>query len=421
MNNSQDSKKTEASQGQFTFASAIESHFVFKGPSSFQIKSTVKEEKHYCHLDQDCWSWRYAGDLTVIRWSQLNLSSRLTELLKAFIFHRLRLLSPKTVASSDLRWINFLNDSEFHAAFPWNNKETIAKLLAEVSKYEGVFYGLKAFYKFGFSQGFSGFTKEFNEIIQETRIPKRYGSYRKILMQEINRLSPADESILLDFLYAPVSIEDYCEFRNNVLLHLAFELAPRPIQLHALSAEDLEVVNSVNKSDRYFSLWLPMAKKIKTHDVEKRYRKITAVLGEKIVRLIEENNRLYGPAPNIPLFIQPLRARKKGITQGRLGSGEISVIICDLLQSRGFKKGDGATLLRHHLAQCLADQGASAETIAEILGHNSTLPARAYIAATPAIAVIKTRALGKNKTYQNIMSMLMTGQIIEKESASKGK
>ena len=420
-NNHHDSKTGAVHQEQLPHTPIHESHFVFKGPSSIEIKSTVKGEKNFCRLDRDRWSWTYGGNPTIIHWTKLGLNSSLTELLKAFVFHRLRTLSPKTVISCDVRLIRFLMISEFHAFFPWNSKETIAKLLAAVSKFHGPFYGFKAFYKFAFSRGFPGFTKENNEIIEEARIRQTNCRYQKVLLQEINRLSPLDESILLDYLYTPVNIENYCEFRDNVMLHLAFELAPRPIQLHALSTEDLEIVDSAHKIERYFSLWLPMAKKRNTFNIEKRYRKITAALGEKIVLLVQENKRLYGDTPSIPLFLDPKPIGNIPPTCGRLSTEAISKIICDLLQSRGFKKGDGATFLRHHLAQSLADQGASAETIAEILGHNSTLPARAYIAATPAIATIKTRALGKNKTYQNIMSMLMTGQIIEKESASKGK
>lgn len=421
MNNNHDSKTGAIHQEQLSHTSIQESHFVFKGPSSIEIKSTVNGEKNFCRLDRDRWSWTYGGKPTIIHWTKLGLNSSLTELLKAFVFHRLRTLSPKTVISCDVRLIRFLKISEFDTCFPWNSKETIAKLLAAVSKYHGPFYGFKAFYKFGFSRGFPGFTKESNEIIEEATFQQSNSRYQKVLLQEINRLSPADESILLDYLYTSVKIENYCEFRDNVLLHLAFELAPRPIQLHALSTEDLEVVDSAHKKDQYFSLWLPMAKKRNTFNIEKRYRKITAALGEKIVLLMQENKRLYGSAADIPLFIDPKRVKNGDYRRGRLSADIISDIICALLQSRGFKKGEGATLLRHNLAQSLADQGASAETIAEILGHNSTLPARAYIAATPAIAIIKTRALGKNKTYQNIMSMLMTGQIVEKESASKGK
>jgi integrase len=420
MSNKQKTTLSENQQLQPGSATTPESYFVFRGPASLPIKSPVKGEENYCSLDQDQWSWRYGGILTTINWAKLNLNKQLRELLKAFIFHRLRLLSPKTVVTSDVRLISFFKDSRFHSSFPWNSKETIAELLAEVRKSSEAFYGLKAFYKFGVSQGFAGFTKEFNNIIQETEIERRSsGQYQKVLMQEINRLTPSEESQLLDYLYQPVSTENYCQYRDNVLLHLAFELAPRPIQLYALSADDIEVVRSASQTEHYFSLWLPTAKKKNAFNVEKRYRKITARLGEKIVVLLDENKRLYGEGPLIPLFIDPDAAERKDGTYGRLSTRSISDIISNILQSRGFKSGN-ATFLRHHLAQSLADQGASAETIAEILGHNSTLPARAYIAATPAIAIIKTRALGKNRTYLNIMSMLMTGQIIEKEIADMG-
>lgn len=421
MNQDKQHQINQGYQEQLTLFSTPESHFVFNGPKTLPIKSAVKGHKNYCTLHNDYWSWRYAGNLTKIHWANYNFSPNLTEILKAFIFHRLQMLSPSTVTTNDFRWISFLrHNPDLQAAFPWNAKETFLKLLSMVKIEREAFYGFKAFYKFGFSRGIFGFAKEFNDIIEENRVAQS-SRYQKVLLQQINRLSPAEESILLDYIYTPVNIKDYSEFRDNIILHLAFELAPRPIQMHSLSVEDLEVIDSANNKERYFSLWLPMAKKRNTNDIEKRYRKITAALGEKIVLLLQENKRLYGDAPHIPLFINPKGIKNNNSLSRRLSTNDITRLISNVLQSRGFKKRDGATFLRHHLAQSLADQGASAETIAEILGHNSTLPARAYIAATPAIATIKTRALGKNKTYENIMSMLLTGKIIDKESVGKGK
>jgi hypothetical protein len=45
---------------------------------------------------------------------------------------------------------------------------------------------------------------------------KRNGTYQKVLLNEINMLSPEQESILLDYLNYPVPITDYVEFRNNI-------------------------------------------------------------------------------------------------------------------------------------------------------------------------------------------------------------
>jgi hypothetical protein len=114
-------------------------------------------------------------------------------------------------------------------------------------------------------------------------------------------------------------------------------------------------VDSASGTKQYFSLWLPMAKKLNTFDVEKRYRQITPGLGAKMVVLLDENKRLYGSADNLPIFIDPWKAKRRGAIEGRLSTSAISKVICNILQHRGFKKGDGATLLRHHLAQSLAD------------------------------------------------------------------
>jgi site-specific recombinase XerD len=420
---SQDLQTNQSYQEQLSLFSTPESHYIFKGPATLPIKSAVKGLKNYCTLELNCWNWRYGGNLTSIDWTNFNCNPCLREILKAYIFHRLQTLSPASVSNIDVKWLTCLRSNiEFQVAFPWESKEFFLKLLSHVKTDRLAFFGFKAFYKFGFARGFYEFTKEYNDIIEEIpAVQQSNAKYQKVLLQQFNKLTPADESILLDYIYTPVNIGDYSAFRDNIILHLAFELAPRPIQLHSLSAEDLEVVDSASNKERYFSLWLPMAKKRNTNDIEKRYRKITAALGEKIALLLQENKRLYGDEQHVPLLLNPRNASKSDDNGGRLSSNAISDIICGVLQSKGFKKGDGATLLRHHLAQSLADQGASAETIAEILGHNSTLPARAYIAATPTIATIKTRALGKNKTYENIMSMLLTGQIIEKQSAGKGK
>ncbi|WP_076591365.1 hypothetical protein [Herminiimonas arsenitoxidans] len=60
------------------------------------------------------------------------------------------------------------------------------------------------------------------------------------------------------------------------------------------------------------------------------------------------------------------------------------------------------------MAQKLADQGTPGDLISDMLDHTTKVAARHYVAATPAIAKIKARALGKNSTYKELMN-LMTG------------
>jgi len=189
---------------------------------------------------------------------------------------------------------------------------------------------------------------------------------------------------------------------------LAFELAPRASQIHALNPSDLEMWNASPPGDTFYSLWLPMSKKNGAAPIERRPRKISAQLGKKIDKLIELNR---AGCPGI----------FSSLTGVRLPAPEISGIVIDSLKTLGLSLKADLTQLRHHLAQSLADQGASAEVIAELMGHNSTVPARAYIAATPKIAEIKTRALGKNQTYQMISDMLMTGEVVDRNGIAKNR
>ncbi|MBL7760870.1 MAG: site-specific integrase [Sediminibacterium sp.] len=400
--------------------SSVQNIFHFQTPARIEIKSTVSGVKNYCVLTENEWRWVYGGIPYDIKWENYSFDLNLKNILKAFLYSRFLRLSPKTIGACDLRFVKFLSLSEYGHKFPWKNELDILTLTTEVIQYDAhAIYGLKAFYRFGIANQITGFENSFSSIIEDSKANNKHKQYSKVLLNEINMLSAEDENLLLEKLSTPINISNYIEFRNNVIFHLAFELAPRPIQIHSLSIEDMDEVISASTNEDYFSLWLPMAKKIGTNKVEKRVRKITNQLGQKISTLIEENKRFFLNTPLSPIFINPTRLSNGKSADPRLNVREISSIILEEMKQLGFGKGDGATLLRHHLAQSLADQGASAETIAEILGHNSTVPARAYIAATPAIAEIKTRALGKNETYSNIMKMLLTGDIISKAGSIK--
>ena len=146
-----------------------------------------------------------------------------------------------------------------------------------------------------------------------------------------------------------------------------------------------------------------MAKKIASDNIEKRIRAISLFLGQMIELMI---------------YISPdtkCSAMLLDNNGERLTGTAIRMIVQK--ESEGYTSTD----FRHNLAQGLADQGAAAEIISEILGHNSTVPARAYIAATPKIAEIKTKALAKNDTYKTIMKMMLTGDIISSEGVKKSK
>ncbi|TLX56139.1 integrase [Stutzerimonas nosocomialis] len=153
-----------------------------------------------------------------------------------------------------------------------------------------------------------------------------------------------------------------------------------------------------------------MAKKIGQRRPERRPRKITTQLGEKIERHISALQLRFGSTCEA-LFVSSsgTRLSVKGVGAG---------LKHELREAGIDRPNQVSMLLRHHLGQGLADQGTPADMIAELLGHNSTVAARAYVTATPNIARIKEKALGKSPAYQRIMRSLLTGEIVQRRDTA---
>ncbi|MBI1769523.1 MAG: site-specific integrase [Bacteroidetes bacterium] len=382
-------------------------NYTFKNPGKVRIRVRASDQEFIVDTSTLIWSWRDGGTKFTIDWSKLDLHPTLKEAAKAFVVYRLQSNSPVSVYSNEYNLLKAISAFKYRNIFPWSEIEASSFLNERLGTKE--FINFRVFYKWCVKRQIPGFSKEIEIKLSEKS--GRDSSYKKIHLGEVT-LSADDEYKILQTIEGESEHSDYVSFRNNVILHLGFELAPRPIQIFCLDETDLESY-SVDENIDYFTLWLPMAKKRSAALPEKRPRRITKALGNKIKSLAKLNKIRFKNNSDI----KALFLTDDGLN--RLPTARITTAVTDKLKALGFNKGDGLTMLRHHLGQSLADQGASAETIAEILGHNSTLPARSYIAATPEIGTIKTKALGKNATYINIMKMMLTGEMIERSAAPK--
>ena len=194
------------------------------------------------------------------------------------------------------------------------------------------------------------------------------------------------------------------EFINSLITLVAFELGLRPIQIYAINVNDLFIYE--NAGEKYYSLTIQNVKKISNNDKVKKQKAISTFLGKNIEKLISHKPFEEGESA---LFIDK--------NCKRLSTHKLAKIIKDEIIKTGFDFDSfgGNNILRHNLAQALADQGSPAEVISEVLGHNSTVAARAYIAATPQISEIKTRSLGKSERFKEILEMLETGEPRKKD------
>lgn len=68
---------------------------------------------------------------------------------------------------------------------------------------------------------------------------------------------------------------------------------------------------------------------------------------------------------------------------------------------------------RHNIGHSMAMLNASAEEIASVLGHSSTVAAQYYIMSTPELALLKHKSLGQNPVWKDMMGLLLTGYIVD--------
>lgn len=367
-------------------------------PDSVILQSKFTGKKLLVNtLDKD-WHIDLDGLSFIIKWEVYNFSAKLKGQLKAYIIHRLQTRSLATVQSSDYRLLIEIDKFNLEITSDFNS---ILKFLIKVNQYT-LISSFKTFYKFGLSRNYNGFSSEVLQKIKEIK-GYRENPYEKIYLRQ-NFVEDEDLRIIRKEIIDKENFKDYELLNGNIIVHLSYELAPRRTQFCSLNIEDFRIIE--NENVKFYSLNLPMSKKKSIKNLEKRSRKISELLGQKLEKLLILRPKINS-LPSSPLFTTKSGSRIRPDNVGSIFKYEMDRMGLSL----------NLTMMRHNLAQSLADQGASAETIAEIMGHNSTYPARAYIAATPKIAEIKASALGKNKKYSNIIEMFTTGNIIEETDA----
>ena len=377
--------------------------FKFEGPNRVAIRTRTDDQPRYVDTRLSVWTWYDGGLPLKIDWGTLNLSPALREIGKGFMAYALEKYAPRTaVMFADT--LRFLSSSDLAAGLPWSSDQ-LNTTLEELKKSRSILVGFRTLYRWAVDRGIKGFDRNTYLKIKDIR-SSPVDPYARIFLSQ-SGLELDEEIQLLRRIDRHIPMDDWSELQFNIMLHLGFELGPRSIQFHSLDVADFEVVETDDR-ENYYTLWLPMAKKVGQRRPERRPRKITTRLGNKIALHISEIQRRFGSGCT-PLFVS--------LTGDRLSVIEIGAGLKYELCEAGIDKPNQVTmLLRHHLGQGLADQGTPADLIAELLGHNSTVAARAYVTATPNIARIKEKALGKSPAYQRIMRSLLTGEIVQRRN-----
>lgn len=379
------------------------SSYKFKPTRKIYIANTPSDIDSQCYCDGDVWQWHLKGRMITLNWQELKIPNSLCELLKGFIFYRLQTKSSGT-AYVDLGLVHYIAKHPALHKIPWS-KKNILIFLKSSPKNVNRYISTKLFYKWCLSKNIKEFNLSTYKFLSENKLKKTY-PYKNIYLRqnyiEAHKINEISQK-LNEPLTKTLSLK---ELQLKILLRLCIELAPRASQIYALNQEDLIIFEDKETNTEYFALNLPLAKKMTQKNDGYRIRAISSTLAKEIQILIKSCKK--ESAETNALFVSSKFKRYSAYT--------ISLYI---KKSNSF--GFSIHNFRHYLAQSLADQGASIEVIADILGHSSTFAARAYIAATPKIASIKTRALARNKVYNKLMNLFVTGETIDKSSIEKNK
>ena len=221
-----------------------------------------------------------------------------------------------------------------------------------------------------------------------------------------NVFSAWEESAFISALDEAIDDSDYFALRDNVIAHLNWELGLRAAQVTGVEETHLNETMGPGGTNYYHLAVIRL--KQRTFQSSYRNRVVSQQLAEKIKKLILLKAGYFEQAPaERPIFVT---MRNK-----RISAVDVREAIIHMCERASIHPGD-STFLRHNMAQKLADQGTPGDLISDMLDHTTKVAARHYVAATPAIAKIKARALGKNATYKELMS-LMTGELIHRNEA----
>jgi hypothetical protein len=201
--------------------------------------------------------------------------------------------------------------------------------------------------------------------------------------------------------------------QNYSILGISFFIGLRAIQFSKLAANNLilDTSNPETKLTRY-SLLIPYAKRTFI-DVDQYYISIPNELGILLSTYISR----FKISKNEQLF-----HFKKGIRKGIFNA--INNALIDMQSTETKKLIQSGEIIpphytaydmRHNVGHSMAMSGASADEIAYVLGHSSTVAASHYIMATPELAMLKNKALGNNVIWKNMIGLMLTGsQVSEK-------
>ena len=389
-------------------------------PTVIRFMLADRYETKFINSTSSTWEFLYSGRKEYIDFTEEKyLDKHEIKLLKYFLAYYSQLNSPaylskyfKQVRSNFQKLIK--SDKSFsNISF----KEILLDLAVDESKHRE-YYTLKNFVRLLVAEGFEGFSEEDEIDLEVVERPKTFNS--KLFYQEIEDpiSKPTVAMIQNGFAKLNLEISQKKSIADNVIknasiLGLIYITGMRPVQLSKLSVEDIKIDTYTEEGEsKRYSILVPYAKQGRFN-----HAKISIKLPEEIATVILQYIKQFELPINHQLFdlgnfavTYCTTAINEQLFEFSPQEYQQQVSNSELIQIKYT-----SSQFRHHVAYSMALSGSSAEDIAYILGHSSLVTARHYIFSSPSLAQVRAVALGRNPVYQQMIAMLMTGDIITHE------
>ncbi|MEQ9968727.1 site-specific integrase [Pectobacterium carotovorum] len=376
-------------------------------PNKIFLKTAREFDDGYITNAVNKWTFDYSGSRRYLCFNQDDTSNKLT---KYFCFKYASTRFPTHIPLLLLGWKYAIDYCKENGGFSITGlRSYLGTENISINTFYSVLFGLKILC----AEEFPGFTIDDYEDLEF--IPRPHSNSWGIYQEIDNVLDPLEKSMISKSLFEMGSdihdgkLYQLKALRDAAILGLTYVTGARPVQLAKLAVRDFRLdTRSLNTGLIRYSILLPYAKQRRV-TTERLFLAIPLEIGGLIMHYIERTQL----APDDKLF-------EMGSSAPEFVSNAINCAILTFSPpdyQAAVTRGEAAesiitpTDLRHNVGHSLAMQGASAEEIAHILGHSSLVAAKHYILATPALALIRAKALGVNPVWQNMVAMMLTGKL----------
>lgn len=356
--------------------------------------------------EKDVWRLRYSGAPYLFNFNITDTYSKM--LLKWVVSMLLRVHSISYCYACYKAFYKFLFFSKttklsFDILFKYLQSEDVLKKTKD-------YYPLKRVVSLLIENEFPGFILE-NLFMLET-IPKPILKGWEYYYQFDIKIKPDLKRFIRNGILKQIQNLDTLDYKELIYLStltISYESGLRPFQLFNLTIQDFKEVGI-----DFFELDVS-TQKMTSKNKKRQVISLSPESGAILKELIKRRLYLSFNSPQLLLLDPSIILTDKHI---HIYLNEA----LSMLQNKFNPNIEKSKLpvitaydFRHNVGHSLAMSGASADEIAYMLGHSSTVVARHYISATPEIAILKQKALGENNAYLDMMGLIMTGDITDEE------